>query len=228
MIQANVQQAPPTPPAAPAAPTANVVTSGALSGAPVSSQQLAALKARRSELSDQLVSASGRRHDIARQLQSATGANKAGLEQRMAVLDDRIARLESDIDQTGQLLASAPYAAVAEQAPPYNVASKLSENAVPIIIVFTIFVLFPIAIAWARSIWKRGSMPPSMVDKDTSRRLERMEQSMDAIAIEIERVSEGQRFVTRLMTEGKSGAAIGAGEPAMEPVPVVREEKARR
>jgi hypothetical protein len=32
-------------------------------------------------------------------------------------------------------------------------------------------------------------------------RLERIEQGMDAIAIEVERVSEGQRFVTRLLSE---------------------------
>jgi hypothetical protein len=32
-------------------------------------------------------------------------------------------------------------------------------------------------------------------------RLERMEQAVDAIAIEIERISEGQRFTTRLLSD---------------------------
>ncbi len=32
-------------------------------------------------------------------------------------------------------------------------------------------------------------------------RLERIEQAVEAIAIEVERVSEGQRFTTRLLTE---------------------------
>lgn len=32
-------------------------------------------------------------------------------------------------------------------------------------------------------------------------RLERMEQAIDAIAVEMERVSEGQRFTTRLLSE---------------------------
>ena len=32
-------------------------------------------------------------------------------------------------------------------------------------------------------------------------RLERLEQGIDAIAIEIERVTEGQRFVTKLLSE---------------------------
>jgi hypothetical protein len=52
-----------------------------------------------------------------------------------------------------------------------------------------------------------------------------MEQSMDAIAIEIERVSEGQRFVTRLLAEGRD--AVGPGQSAMEPVRQSVGEKAR-
>jgi len=45
-------------------------------------------------------------------------------------------------------------------------------------------------------------------------RLERVEQAVEAIAIEIERVSEGQRFVTKLLSEraqpmlGEAGVAI--------------------
>jgi hypothetical protein len=35
------------------------------------------------------------------------------------------------------------------------------------------------------------------VDDD---RLQRLEQAVDAIAIEVERISEGQRFLTRLQT----------------------------
>jgi len=38
--------------------------------------------------------------------------------------------------------------------------------------------------------------------------LERLEQGMEAIAIEIERVAEGQRFVTRLLSEGHAGESV--------------------
>ncbi len=54
---------------------------------------------------------------------------------------------------------------------------------------------------------------------DSSQRLERIEQAMDAIAIEVERVSEGQRFVTRLLSE-RGGGAIGAAQSALEPARV--------
>lgn len=36
---------------------------------------------------------------------------------------------------------------------------------------------------------------------DTSLRLERIEQAIEAMAVEVERISEGQRFVTKLLAE---------------------------
>ena len=38
----------------------------------------------------------------------------------------------------------------------------------------------------------------------TDERMQRLEQAVDAIAIEVERISEGQRFLTRLQTEQKA------------------------
>ena len=37
-------------------------------------------------------------------------------------------------------------------------------------------------------------------------RFERMEQSLDAIAVEVERISEGQRFTTKLLSEVRDSA----------------------
>ena len=50
-------------------------------------------------------------------------------------------------------------------------------------------------------------------------RLNRLDQSVDSIAIEVERIGEGQRFVTRVMTEQGQRASVGAGAP----VPVARD-----
>ncbi|HUQ98589.1 MAG TPA: hypothetical protein VM166_03980, partial [Gemmatimonadaceae bacterium] len=76
-----------------------------------------------------------------------------------------------------------------------------------------IFVLAPIAASWAKRMWRGGGGfgPQSALSSDSARRLERIEQSIDAIALEIERVSEGQRFVTKLLSESQPVAAIGAG-----------------
>lgn len=46
---------------------------------------------------------------------------------------------------------------------------------------------------------QRGSQPGSEI----SQRLERVESSIEAIAVEMERVGEGQRFVTKLLSERK-------------------------
>lgn len=210
MTQAKLVQTPAPPaPTAPAVPGAHIVTSSAVNAGTVTAQDVAILRARRKELSDQLINVTSRRGEIAKQLQSAKGANRSGLEQRLGVIDARIARLEQDIAETGEQLSSPAYTTVVEQkdSTPYP---TIAMNAVPILIVFTLFVLCPIALAFARSIWKRGSQPRVVPDRETAVRLERMEQTMEAIAIEIERVSEGQRFVTRLMAEGKAPIPIPA------------------
>ena len=56
----------------------------------------------------------------------------------------------------------------------------------------------PIARAYARRI---ESKPSAAIPADVSARLERIEQAVDAIAIEMERVSEGQRFTTKLLAD---------------------------
>ncbi|HRN53954.1 MAG TPA: hypothetical protein PK788_10685 [Gemmatimonadaceae bacterium] len=65
---------------------------------------------------------------------------------------------------------------------------------------FTVIVLVlgvPIVRAWAAR--KREEPHPRMLATDV--RLERMERAIESMAIEIERISEGQRFVTRLLAE---------------------------
>ncbi len=39
-------------------------------------------------------------------------------------------------------------------------------------------------------------------------RLERMEHAIDTMAVEMERVAEGQRFTTRLLSEGREGQRV--------------------
>ena len=56
----------------------------------------------------------------------------------------------------------------------------------------------PIARAYARRIESKGNDFPT---RDIAARLDRMEQAIDSIAVEIERISEGQRFTTKLLAE---------------------------
>lgn len=63
----------------------------------------------------------------------------------------------------------------------------------------------PIARAFARRV-ERGPLAPPPVSSEVQARLERMEQAIDSIAIEVERISEGQRFTTKLLAERNNQA----------------------
>lgn len=54
---------------------------------------------------------------------------------------------------------------------------------------------------------KRPQIPAEVVG-----RLERIEQAVDAIAVEVERISEGQRFTTKLLSETRGAGALSAGQ----------------
>jgi hypothetical protein len=47
--------------------------------------------------------------------------------------------------------------------------------------------------------------------------MERLESAVDTIAVEIERISEGQRFVTKLLSESQPAPKLGAGQRSSEP-----------
>mgnify|MGYP000412657672 CR=1 FL=1 len=65
--------------------------------------------------------------------------------------------------------------------------------------VLAIVVGRPLVSAWAKKLENESKRP--QIPADVASRLERMEQSIDAIAVEVERISEGQRFTTKLLAE---------------------------
>jgi hypothetical protein len=92
-----------------------------------------------------------------------------------------------------------------EGVPSTGEASVVPGEIIPIVALLIIPVTaigVPIARAFARRIDRLSAQP--RVPPEVNARLERMEQGMDAIAIEVERISEGQRFVTKLLSEGRA------------------------
>ncbi|HKT08993.1 MAG TPA: hypothetical protein VJR24_13935 [Gemmatimonadaceae bacterium] len=67
------------------------------------------------------------------------------------------------------------------------------------VMVIAIAVGLPLARAHAKRM-ERG-IDPKALPNDLTERLTRMEQAIDSMAVEIERISEGQRFTTRLLSE---------------------------
>lgn len=76
--------------------------------------------------------------------------------------------------------------------------------------VFAIIVGFPIARAIARRIDRKTER--AAVPAEVSTQLNQIAQAVDAMAIEIERISEGQRFTTKLLAEqqGRRGLPEGS------------------
>jgi len=62
-----------------------------------------------------------------------------------------------------------------------------------------IIIGLPLARAFARRMDRRGAAP--QIPNEVSAQLNQLTQAVDAIALEVERISEGQRFTTRLLTE---------------------------
>jgi hypothetical protein len=68
--------------------------------------------------------------------------------------------------------------------------------------VAAIIIGLPIARAFARRM-DRKSGGAAQVPAEVSTQLAHLSQAVDAIAVEVERISEGQRFTTRLLSEQK-------------------------
>lgn len=211
---------PPQPPPPPAIGATEVVP--AVQGTPVTGdpaeiyralkQQNQVLRSQQSELQDQ-------RRAIANRLREGRvdGADKAGLEGRLTTLDQQINELDKRIAASNTRVADAAGIPGAIQPDPPSFDQGPPDSVVAISIVFILSTLLPISIAFARRIWRRSSPPaPAAPSQAASDRMTRIEEAVEAIAIEVERVGEGQRYLTKVLASG----------PA-EPLPVQQRESLR-
>jgi hypothetical protein len=67
-----------------------------------------------------------------------------------------------------------------------------------------IIIGLPLARAFGRRMDRRGS--GAQIPSDLSHQIGQLNQAVDAIALEVERISEGQRFTTRLLSEQRDAA----------------------
>ena len=200
-----------TPKPAPA-PTAPVLATGARS-APSASAIYEGFKAQRRELNNQLDELQSTRREITSQMEDVSpgSTEHKALETRMTDIDSRIATVDhmlaSNAAQTAQ--AAAIPGAVVET--PVFVRQGPPEEAYIVGTIFMFVFFLPLSIAFARRIWRRSAAVVTSFPKEITERLSRMEQAVEATAVEVERIGEGQRFLTRLFTEGEGARAIGAG-----------------
>ncbi|HVE79046.1 MAG TPA: hypothetical protein VNA89_09310 [Gemmatimonadaceae bacterium] len=59
--------------------------------------------------------------------------------------------------------------------------------------------------------WELDGSGAGRLPAELGNRLTRLEQAVDAVAVEVERIAEGQRFTTRLLSE-RHGEAAASGD----------------
>ena len=170
-----------------------------------------ALRNSRDELRNQLDGLENQREDLVEELSNSnlTGSAKSGVEARIAAIDARIAGIDkqiADADAAVARAAAVPGSIVPPPPPPPEAGPP--EEFWIITGIFMFVVVLPLTIAYARRIWRRGAAVVSSLPQDIYDRFTRVEQGIDAIAIEVERIGEGQRFLTRLQAEQRG---LGAG-----------------
>jgi len=185
---------------------------------PKTADEVRALQEQRSQLADQLDNVSSRRSDIAREL-AGTGAESArqGLQARIDILDQRILEMETDLARTGRELSMVSPEVLASTGQWNDRGGDSSDFGEGMAAGgFSALFFMSFVLLFLRRRWKRRAVPAraGALDSDSSQRLQRLEQGMDAIAIEIERVSEGQRFVTKLLSESRASEPSRVGAAA--------------
>lgn len=211
-----------------AGPGTRVIVNGrdvtsAFSGDPVLAYEAA--REQRSVLRGQLEGLEDMRQELRQELretltEGTAGPAVAALQARIASVDARIAEVDAQlaqVDANVARLAGIPGAIQPARPDP----NEIPDEAVAISIVGIIFVLFPLSIAMARRLWKRSNVGVVQMPPEWHERMHRLEQAVDTVAVEVERVTEGQRFMTRVITER------GLGPGAAQPVEVASREPSR-
>ena len=204
-----IQPQSPTPVPTPNAP---LLAQGARS-APSASAIYEGFKAQRRELNNQLDELQSTRREITSQMEdvSSGSTEQKALETRMTDVDSRIATVDQMLASNAAQIAQAAAIPGAVVEPPRFVRQGPPEEAYVLGGMFMIIVFFPLSVALARRIWRRSAAVVTSFPREITERLSRMEQAVEATAVEVERIGEGQRFLTRLFTEGEGARAIGAG-----------------
>jgi hypothetical protein len=176
-----------------------------------------AVQAKREVLGEYMNRLLNRRNNVAERLTNPRieNAEKEALEEHLKELNTRIIDMEKQLHKSDAEVAAAAGIPGATGREPRPDNGGPPEEMLIVGTVFSGIALVIISVAYARRLWKGTTKAVSQVPAALEARLTRFEQSIDAVAIEIERVSEGQRFLTKVLSD-ENPRAIGAG--AAQPV----------
>lgn len=186
--------------------------------APNASAIYEGLRAQRRVLSNQLDELQSTRREISSQLEdvSSGAPERRALETRLTDVDQRTSTVDGMLAANATQIAQAAAVPGAVVEPPRVIQEGPPEDVYVLGGLFMLIVFLPLSVALARRIWRRGAAVVTSFPREIAERLSRMEQAVEATAVEVERIGEGQRFLTRLFTEGEGARVIGAG--AAQPI----------
>ena len=186
---------------------------GGARSAPSASAIYEGFSAQRRVLSSQLDELQSMRREISSQLEDiAAGApERKTLETRLTDVDRQTSAVDQMLATNAAQLSQAAAIPGAVVEPPRVIREGPPEEAYALGGLFMLIVFLPLSVALARRIWRRSAAVVTSFPREIAERLSRMEQAVEATAVEVERIGEGQRFLTRLFTEGEGARAIGAG-----------------
>jgi hypothetical protein len=96
--------------------------------------------------------------------------------------------------------------------PQIMIPSQVVDMSIAFFIMIAVIIIgLPLARAFGRRLEKRPTAP-SLPDPAIAGQLQRIEQAVEAMSIEIERISESQRFMAKLQNGAAERAPLGAGE----------------
>ncbi|HEX6058581.1 MAG TPA: hypothetical protein VFZ11_06140 [Gemmatimonadaceae bacterium] len=119
-----------------------------------------------------------------------------------------------EVSPSGDVTIDGDPIAGTSQAPDFPFRPEIPPEAVMISVAFFVMIVLvavgiPIARAFGRRIDKRSVAAPAIAE--LAQRLDGIEQAIETVAVEVERISEGQRYSARLMTEMQQAQRIPAG-----------------
>jgi hypothetical protein len=217
----------PTPLAPPAPPVLEprIAQLPGTNGAPTPgpSVPIEALQAQAASLVRQLAGLRVQGNFLEREARSdaLSDAARAQLNANRANIDVQIAQAKADLENVRAQIASQEHIPLSRVAPGGQVIlqpPRAGRSVDPDMITGMSFALLmvlvvPLSIAYARRVWRGKPQPVEPRVDEIAPRLDRLEHAVDAIAIEVERISEGQRFVTKLLAERPREAAFVSSRP---------------
>jgi len=171
----------------------------------------------REVLGDQMDRLQNERRDISNRLngeeQQLSQVDKAGLEKRLTTLDGRIEAMDKQIAAAdAQVAATAAVPGAVVEPPPIERHGPPEEVFV-LGGIFMFVAIMPISIAYARRIWRRSAAAVAAIPQDIIDRFTQIDQAVESIAVEVERIGEGQRFITRVLSDQGKRPALEAAAP---------------